>query len=384
MRRSAALVVVACLLLATATVPLPVSAHTNDVRVDPQVSPDGTVVVETVFIANDGWLVLHADDNGSLGEPIGHTAVDSEGGLKEDYPVTVDEDHWADWEAGRVHAALHRDDGDGTFEPGEDTVLTSFGDPSTDAFTLRAGDGALVTARGFGPQETANRTLTVRQARLPADGYLVARNTTEVEPFEYEATEPVGATALSAGSHGNVTVALNRSFYRSTDREFRVAFAVYRDDGDGRFDADDEPVRVAGESVDTVIGVERTASVGTPTPTASGGGDGARNGGTATPTPEGGLVTTPTPDGSESVVVTASSTPGTSGTGTDSTNAGASDPGGGDNATAGGGATGGPGTTTGGQPGFGMAALLAASAALAVAALARRGRTADEPNTDHD
>lgn len=382
MRRSAAVVVAVCLLLATATAPLPVSAHTNDVRVDPQVSTDGTVVVETVFIAEDGWLVLHADENGSLGAPIGHTAVSSEGGLKQDYPVTVDGEHWADWETSRVHAALHTDDGDGTFEPGEDAVLTSFGDPATDAFTLGAGDGALVTAREFGPQETAGRNLTVRQARLPADGYLIARNTTEIAPFEYEPTDPVGVTALPAGNHDNVTVALNRSFYRSTDRDFRVAFTVYRDDGDGRFDGDDEPVRVAGEGVNTVIAVDRTASVEQATPTASGGGTDDPNSGTATPTPEGALVTTPTTDGGNSVVVTASTTPTTVGPGTNG--AGTASAGGG-NTTDDGASTGGSATATGGQPGFGVAAALAALGALLGTALARRrGWTADEPNTSDD
>jgi len=44
-----------------------VLAHANGVHADPQLSADGTVVVETVFVAEDGWLALYRNgsSNGS-------------------------------------------------------------------------------------------------------------------------------------------------------------------------------------------------------------------------------------------------------------------------------------------------------------------------------
>jgi hypothetical protein len=47
--------------VALAGVPLPVSAHLNDVNADAQVSSDRTVVAETAFLAEDGFIAVFAD-----------------------------------------------------------------------------------------------------------------------------------------------------------------------------------------------------------------------------------------------------------------------------------------------------------------------------------
>ncbi|WP_276259480.1 DUF7282 domain-containing protein [Haloglomus litoreum] len=348
MRRHAlaATLALACV-AALAAVPLPVSAHVNDVRGDPQVSADGTVLVETAYVADDAWLAVYRDDDGSRGEVIATRRL-SGAGFRTDLAVSIDEAAWRDWpegEARTVHVALHNDEGSSGFDPEEDEVLTFFGRAATDRFTLERGTGAYVGARAFSPQETDGPSVTARTVRLPSDGHLVARNVTDVGENE-TALEPVGATALGAGTHGNVTVELDEDYYERQDARARIAFTVYRDDGDGTFDADDEPVRAGGETLTTFVSLNRTDT---------GGGDGAGDG------DEGAAVTTPSAtdgsdDGSLVTTATAGSTASGDGTSGDGTATDAST------------------TGTDGQPGFGT---LAAALALVVGlvAHARRRRT---------
>lgn len=245
------------LLLAVAGVPAPVSAHTNHVGVDSQVSTDGTVVAETVFIGTDGFVVLHEVNGSEPGEPVGHAPVSEEGGLKEDVAVEVDAATWGDWEEDRqLWAVLHADDGDGTFEPGEDEVIETFGDPAGDRFSLARGEQpAYVTAREFSPQESADGAVTVRAAALPADGYVVLREDTDDGPGD-----PVGATAVSAGTARNVTVQIDEAYFRAQEGSFTLYAALHVDDGDEAFDDGDDLVTADGEAVATRFGVQKNGT----------------------------------------------------------------------------------------------------------------------------
>lgn len=340
---AAAVLALACV-AALATVPLPVSAHVNDVRGDPQVSADGTVLVETAYVADDAWLAVYRDDSGSRGELLGVRRLDG-AGFRTDFPVAIDEEHWSDWsdgEARTVHVVLHNDEGSSGFDREEDEVLTFFGREATDQFVLERGPGAYVGARAFSPQETDGPSVIVRTARLPTDGHLVARNVTGVGGPNETALEPVGATALAAGTHENVTVELNASYYERQDARAGIGFTVYSDDGDGTFDAGDEPVRAGRESVTTFVFLNRTDASG-------GGGDGS-------PSDDGAAVTTATATDSDDGGLVTTATDG--------------DPDGGDETAAE------PvgATSTGGQPGFGALAA-ALSLTVGLVAGARRRRT---------
>ena len=61
--------------LVLASVPLPVAAHANHVTAGTQVSPDGTLVVDSVYLTSDGYLTVHRDDDGHPVTPIAVTAV---------------------------------------------------------------------------------------------------------------------------------------------------------------------------------------------------------------------------------------------------------------------------------------------------------------------
>lgn len=309
--RRLAPVAVAALLAAVALAAVPVAAHVNHASADPQVSENGTVVVETVYIATDGWVVLHRDDGGSPGEAIGHARVREAGGLKEDVAVGVDDSAWRDWSTRTVWATLHRDRGDDSFDPDEDPPITSFDRPSGEQFTLARGERAVVTAAGFAPQRS-DGNVTVRRATLPRDGHVVVHNGSVDGAV-------VGTASRPAGTHRNVTVALDDAFVRSHGRATLVA-TLYADDGDGRFGDGDSLVRAGDAPVATTFAV--------------------RFGGNGSATPTGSLVTTATPGGDGGAAGTAD----------------------GDTET----------PTDGGGPGFGVAGGLAALVALGLGLATRR------------
>lgn len=267
-------VAVLAVLVVLAGVPAPVNAHVNDVGVDAQVSADGTVVVETVFIGTDGFVVLHESNGSAPGDPVGHAAVSDEGGLKEDVTVDVAAATWRNWSGDRrVWAVLHADDGDGEFEPDEDEMIEQFGDPAGEQFTLERGDAAAyVTAREFAPQPSDDGTVRIRSVALPTDGHVVLRADADDGPGE-----PLGSTAVPAGTHQNVTVAIDERFFRDQEESFTLYAAAYADGGDGAFDDADEPIEAGSDPVATRFGVEKTGEL-TPTPTVTGD-DGHHDGG---------------------------------------------------------------------------------------------------------
>lgn len=349
----AAALALACI-AALAAAPLPVSAHINDIRADAQVSADGTVLVETAYVADDAWLAVYAGDDGERGELLGTRRMEG-AGFRTDFAVTIDEESWADWSAGEarpVHVALHSDDGSGGFDREEDGLLTSFGREATDRLMLERGEPAYVGTRAFSPQEVDDPSVTVRTVRLPTDGHLVARNVTDPGGENEAAGEPVGATALEAGSHDSVTIRLNESYYEDLGSRPRIAFTLYADDGNGAFGAGDEPIRAGEDGVTTVVYLNRTDGSSTATATDSGGS----------------VVTTATvtDDGDDGSLVT-TATPSVTPTDSPATTDGAADMDSGatDDAT-------GQSTDTDGQPGFGAVAALLAAVVLAVGAARRR------------
>jgi hypothetical protein len=265
-------VAVVGLVVALAAVPLPVSAHVNDVGVDSQVSADGTVIVETAFVGADGFVVLHEVDGDDPGDPIGHAPVSEAGGLKEDVTVTVADETWQNWRGDRrVWAVLHSDDGDGTFEPGDDEMLEQFGDPAGERFTLERSEApAYVTAREFSPQASDDGNVTIRAAALPEDGHVVVH-----EDGENGTGEALGATALSAGTSHNATVELDDEFFRNLEESATLTATLYADDGNGASDEDDRPVRAGDDAVATRFGVEKNGTLAsTETETEADHGDG--------------------------------------------------------------------------------------------------------------
>lgn len=242
--RLAAGIAVASLLVAA----VPAAAHVNHLEADPQASTDGTVVVETAFIAADGWVVVHrVTGNGSIGEPIGHAPIDGGSGNEVDFPVRIDGDVWTNWTTRQVWIVLHHDDGDGRFEPDADRVLRPFDDPAGARVTVARGETAYVTEAGFRPEETDDRTVRIRRVAMPADGTLVVRNGSADGRI-------VARTDLGAGTHRNVSVALDRAFFRTSGGTVTLHAGLL---------VGGEPVRAGNATVGTTFRIVK------PTPTAT-------------------------------------------------------------------------------------------------------------------
>ena len=283
---------VVCLLVGTGVA----VAHGNHLTADAQLSDDGTVVVENLFLQQGGYLVLHADDDGSPGEVLGHRQLGS--GFRAGVPIAVDEQFWRETgESTTIWATLHEDDGDGQFEPnGDDGIFRSFGGFAGTDFTVGKQEGGktyVVAASAYGiRQETNGSTVTVKNVSLAESAYVVAHAVEQ----DYSPGEAVGQTRLEAGVHENVTVELNESFYESVDDQFRLYVLVHEDDGDGEFDPEsDAPVTVGEEPVGSSFDLQKSGNGGD-------GGDGGDGGGLVN-TPEetteddDSLVNTPTPTG---------------------------------------------------------------------------------------
>jgi hypothetical protein len=279
-------VIVVTLLLAVSPVLLlesaPAGAHGTHVTAGSQVSADGTVVVEELFLLERGYLALHENDGGEPGEILGHVAVEE--GYHCGVTVSLDESWWADAADNEsVVAVLHRDAESGDeFDPAVDTPLSSFGEVAGSAFSVRRGDSPVSVVASSLSGHPVEESVTVPSARLADDGYLVVRTDDGGEPGEV-----VGQRSLTAGTHENVTVPVDRQALPANGTSAYLWVTVYRDDGDGAFDAEDDgPVTVAGSPVQSRIvavlnATEREMSVGvnTPEPTTN---DAATGGDTTT------------------------------------------------------------------------------------------------------
>jgi hypothetical protein len=124
--------VVLLLMALTATVS---AQMTPSVTVSDQSIEGGTVTVDNVVSDGPGWIVIHADEDGSPGAVIGHSAV-ADG---ENMDVEVEIDTMQATET--LYAMLHTDAGtEGTYEfPDDDMPAQVDGEVVVAAFTVTGG-----------------------------------------------------------------------------------------------------------------------------------------------------------------------------------------------------------------------------------------------------
>jgi hypothetical protein len=271
------LALVGCLLVLGTVAAGVAVAHGNHATARPQVSANGTVVVEQAFLSTSGHLVLHADDGGQPGRVIGHRPLDR--GRYTDLQVAIDRTVWRNVsDTTTVWATVHEDDGDGEFEPGDDSLLFWFGEPAGSRISLRKGDAPVVVVAG-GSASTDTRSVPVQRVALASRGHVVVHGTTGTRTDASNDSEtgtlgrPLGHRTLSAGTHSDVTVPVEVP--ADAGRALSVQVVVHTDDGDGTFDADDEPVLVGGDPVASSYTLElndsdqSTPGINTPSPTAA-------------------------------------------------------------------------------------------------------------------
>jgi hypothetical protein len=247
--------VLACVVVLAGFAALPVVGHGNHLTTDAQVVDDH-VVVERSFMLQDGYAVVHIDQGGQMGRAIGH--VNLTAGPDENYAIPVDEEFLSQIDgAATVWVTLHRSDGDGEFEPNQDTALTGIqGRAAGVVIPVDVSDdgGVNVVAREFGTQRIDEPAATVRRVETNRSGFVA---------LEDENGTIVGSAPVESGGNANVSVDLDASFYDSlADNESAtLTAAVYHDDGDGAFAPDvDRLVTAGGTTVATEFEVTKVAN----------------------------------------------------------------------------------------------------------------------------
>lgn len=245
--------VLAVALLGLALGVAPVAAHLNHISVDDQVSDDGTLLVETTYVTEgSSWhVVAHAHNGSGPGEPIGHRTIDP--GPKTAFTVTIDGDRWREFERNTtVWVALHQDDGDGQFDPADDPVFVDqFDRRRAQRISVGKRDAGRVNvvAHGFSGSQTVNESaVTVPRVRLAESGAVALHAVGENGSLGPE----VGRTDVGAGVSRNVTVDIDDSFF--AERGDRFELWVVAAHGA-------TPVRVGGDPVASLLGVEKGAPI---------------------------------------------------------------------------------------------------------------------------
>jgi hypothetical protein len=263
MRRPSAfaLLVTLTVVLSSVAVAGSVGTHGNHVEADSQHSADGTVVVEAVRPLLDGFVVLHRDDNGTIGEPIGHRRVDIDEGYQSSVPVELNDDAWESFsDTETVWVVFHENTGDPTFSPEEDPVVTTFGSvPGRSITVSKADHEASVVAERSSPQESTGESVTISRAAIGQDGYLVLRTESGTDG------EIVGVESLTPGVHEDVTVDVNSTVFDTNRSVVGLHAQLYADDGDGTFSAADQPIRAGDEVVSSLFLVRHVEDSSTPT-----------------------------------------------------------------------------------------------------------------------
>jgi len=246
-RRRVSAVLLAAVLVAplVGAAAVPAGGHGNHLTAGAQVSGDGSVVVEQLFLLERGYLVIHESDGGDPGEVVGHVALES--GYHRDVPVRVADDWWAGASGNESLVAVLHDDAEAgdEFDPERDEPLYSLGTLAADEFPVRAGEGSVNLVATSLSGHAVTDSLTVPAARLAEESHLVVR---AADDETGDPGEVLGSTSLDAGSHRNASVPVDRQSLPGNDTRVSLWVTVYADDGDGEFDLErDDPVRV-GES----------------------------------------------------------------------------------------------------------------------------------------
>jgi len=164
------------------------------VMVNDQVSTDGTVTVAQVNSAAQGFIVIHADNNGSFGPVIGFASVYP--GANYNVKVAID----TTAATSTLYAMLHEDTGEvGTYEFG--TVEGADGPVAVDGAVVSPPFAAELVAAS--DQMVDMNTITIDSVTMSADGFVVV-HAGDAESFG----AVLGFAPVAAGTSTDVVVEL--------------------------------------------------------------------------------------------------------------------------------------------------------------------------------
>jgi PGF-CTERM protein len=131
-------------------------APTATVTFNDQNQEDGTVTVNSATLSEGGYLVVHADDDGSPGDVLGNSEYLSAG---EHFDVEVDVGTLSEEQT--LHAMAHQDDGDESYNfPDADGPYTLNGTAVFDSATVSLQDESTTTEKVTTTEETTTEGTT--------------------------------------------------------------------------------------------------------------------------------------------------------------------------------------------------------------------------------
>jgi predicted lipoprotein with Yx(FWY)xxD motif len=205
---------------------------------DQSLGAGDTVTIDSVSAAVDGWIVIHADADGSPGPVIGHAPVAA--GENSDVVVDIDAARATD----TLYAMLHVDAGTaGEYEfPGDDGPARDAGDNVvTPPFQVELSS---VNAVSVNDQALAEGdTVTVAAVRSAGPGWIVIHADDGGSPGMV-----IGHAAVESGLNRDVVVDIDAA--NATDTLYAMLHVDAGTTGEYEFPGDDVPATDAGNTGD--------------------------------------------------------------------------------------------------------------------------------------
>jgi hypothetical protein len=215
---------------------------------------DGTsVVVASVTLSADGFIAVHADNNGSPGAVIGHSDL-LPAGDSTDVTVTLDE---AITESATLWPMAHIDmdrDGEYTFVPPDNAIdvpgQTADGMVAVIPVVINVLPPTAPSALAADAQSSDGTSIVIASVTLPAQGFIAVHSDADGSPGAV-----IGhSDLLPAGDSTDVTVTLDEAITESTTLWPMVHIDIDRD-GEYTFEPPDNAIDVPGLSEDGMVAV---------------------------------------------------------------------------------------------------------------------------------
>lgn len=212
-------------------------AVTESVSIEDQQIASGTVTATEVVSEGPGWLVIHAEEDGSPGTVLGQSPVID--GENTSVVVSIDMEGATD----TLYAILHNDTGEvGTYEfPDADPPAQVDGEVVVVPF--EASSTEMVTASvSVGNQELTEGQVTVEEVVSEGAGWIVIHADADGSPGQV-----IGQTAVSNGENNDVVVDINTE--DATETLYAMLHTDTDEEGTYEFPDADPPVQDNGEIV---------------------------------------------------------------------------------------------------------------------------------------
>ena len=213
----------------------PAPATLSSVEVSDQDAGQGTVIIDKISAAEQGWIVIHLDVDGAPGPVIGHSAVQPGENLA--VPVAID---LASATPG-LFAMLHVDRGElGQYEfPGEDVPAMAGEVMVNVPFSVML--PAMEPSVTAGDQSAVNGIVTIERVVAAQAGWIVIHIDANGAPGPV-----IGYAAVTAGSNSAVPVEIDLA--QATPTLHAMLHVDAGQLGTYEFPGDDGPVR-AGDAI---------------------------------------------------------------------------------------------------------------------------------------